>query len=97
MARSPCAKKLENLTIKSTYTTNNGGSNDGAISITCVDEDGNEVVLRTVVMLNSDGTLITEDAFPVGAKIAYAKGIVDAYDGKYQLKIFRPVDIVFAD
>ena len=90
-------KKLENLTIKSTYTTNNGGSNDGAISITCVDEDGNEVVLRTVVMLNSDGTLITEDAFPEGAKISYAKGIVDAYDGKYQLKIFRPVDIVFAE
>ena len=90
-------KKLENLTIKSTYTTDNGGNNDGAISITCVAEDGTEVVLRTVVMLDSNGDLITKDIFPVGAKIAYAKGVVDAYNGQYQLKIFTPDDIVFAN
>lgn len=90
-------KMLENLTITETYTTDNNGKNDGAISITCVAEDGTEIVLRTVVMLNSDGSLVTKDAFPVGAKIAYAKGIVDAYNGDYQLKIFSPDDIVFAD
>ena len=60
-------------------------------------EDGTEVVLRTVVMLDSNGDLITKDVFPVGAKIAYAQGVVDAYNGEYQLKIFSPDDIVFAD
>lgn len=90
--------KLENLTIKRTYTTTDPtSSNKGAISIYCTAADGTEVVLRTVVMLNADGSLVTSDVFPVGAKIAYAKGIVDAYNGTYQLKIFTPDDIVFAN
>ena len=90
-------KKLENLTITDTYTTSNGGNNDGAISITCRAEDGTVVTLRTTVMRNADGSLVTEEAFPVGTKISYAQGIVDAYDGDYQLKVFTPSDIVFAD
>ncbi len=89
-------KVLENLTITKTYTTNNGGSNDGAISITCLAEDGTTIVVRTAVMLNSDGSVITKDVFPIGSKIT-ARGIVDAYNGEYQLKIFSLDDITFVD
>ena len=91
------SKQLENLTIVSTYTTDNGGKNDGAISITCRAEDGTTVTLRTTVMRNADGSLVAEDAFPAGTKISSVKGIVDSYDGDYQLKVFTPNDIVFAD
>lgn len=88
-------KKLENLTIVSTYTTTDPtSSSKGAISITCSAADGTRVVLRTVVMRNSDGSLVTEDAFPVGSVID-AVGIVDCYNGAYQLKIFTPNDITF--
>ena len=91
------SKALENLTIIDTYTTSNiTSSNKGAISITCKAQDGTEVVLRTVVMLDENGQLVTEDAFPVGSVIN-AKGIVDCYNGAYQLKIFSPYDIEFVN
>ena len=91
------SKTLENLTIVRTFTTNAGtitsGSN-GAITLTCVDENGNEILLRTTVMYNDDGSLVTADSFPIGAKIASAKGIVDYYRDSYQLKIFNFSDII---
>lgn len=91
------SKTLENLTIVRTFTTNAGtitsGSN-GAITLTCVDENGNEILLRTAVMYNDDGSLVTADSFPIGAKIASAKGIVDYYRDSYQLKIFNFNDII---
>ncbi len=88
-------KTLKNLTIKEIYTTNKEDSQSkGAMSITCRAEDGTEIVLRTVVMYHSDGTLVTAAEFPVGSVIN-AKGIVDAYNGEYQLKVFTPDDIEF--
>ncbi len=87
---------MENLTIKSTYTTTNEeSSNKGAISITCEAEDGTTIVVRTAVLKDSDGKTITADAFPIGATFS-AKGIVDAYDGVYQLKVFYFSDVTFA-
>ena len=87
-------KTLENLTIVDTYTTDNGGKNDGAISITCRAQDGTTIVLRTVVLYKDGNALVTEDDFPAG-KVVNAKGIVDCYNGAYQLKIFRYNDIEF--
>ena len=87
---------LKGLTIKEVYTTTKEGSSKGAMSITCVDADGNEVVLRTVVLMNSDGSIVTADAFPVGS-VVNAKGIIDCYEGEYQLKIFSAKDIEFVD
>ena len=89
------SKALENLTIVETYTTTNETSaNKGAISITCRAEDGTEVVLRTIVLYKEDGSLVTEADFPIGS-VVNAKGIVDSYDGAYQLKIFHQDDITF--
>ena len=97
---------MTNLKITSMYTTSNeDSSNKGAISITCVpvtyDEQAGEwvetgersVVVRTAVLRDSSGNLITESRFPVGSVIN-AKGIVDYYNG-YQLKVFSVDDITF--
>ena len=86
---------LKNLVIKDIYTTTNeGSSNKGALSITCEAEDGTEIVLRTIVLKDQNGNLITEQSFPIGSKID-AKGVVDVYNGVYQLKIFSQDDIIF--
>ena len=99
--------KMSNLKIKSMYTTSNeDSSNKGAISITCVPvtydeqakewvENGPEVTVRTAVLKDEYGNLITEDRFPVGS-IINAQGIVDYYNG-YQLKVFSINDIVFVE
>ncbi len=88
---------LTNLTIKSIYTTTKEDSkNKGALSITCVDEEGTEIVVRTAVLKDSDGKTITAASFPIGSNIS-AKGIVDVYDGVYQLKVFSKNDITFND
>ncbi len=86
---------LKNLTIKRIYTTNNEDSkNHGALSITCEDAAGNEIILRTIVLKDENGKTITADKFPVGSVID-AKGVVDVFDGEYQLKIFSVNDIIF--
>lgn len=85
---------LKNLTIKSIYTTQNEDSaNYGALSITCEAEDGTEIVLRTIVLKDAEGKTITADAFPIGS-IVDAKGVVDVFNGVYQLKVFSASDIV---
>lgn len=86
---------LKDLVIKSVYTTTNEGSaNYGALSITCEARDGTEIVLRTIVLKDADGKTVTADAFPVGSVID-AKGVVDVYNGVYQLKIFSAADVTF--
>ena len=86
---------LKDLVITSIYTTRNeDSSNFGALSITCIAQDGTEIVLRTIVLKDADGKTITADAFPIGSVID-AKGVVDVYNGVYQLKIFSASDITF--
>ncbi len=84
---------LQNLTIKEIYTTKNeDSSNFGAMSITCVDENGTTIVVRTAVLKDTDGKTVTADAYPVGSVID-VRGIVDVYNGVYQLKVFSVSDI----
>lgn len=86
---------IKNLVIKEVYTTmTDGSANKGALSITCEAEDGTEIVLRTIVLRDENGNLITEQSFEVGSRID-AKGIVDVYNGVYQLKIFSLDDVTF--
>ena len=79
---------VNNLTIDSIYTTNNGGDNDGAMSMTCHAEDGTTITVRTEVLYDDDGNMLTEADFPIGSKIT-VKGIVDKYNGKYQVRVYR--------
>lgn len=89
------SRKLTNLTVVSVYTTNNGGNNDGAHSLTCRDSEGNEITVRTAVLYDADNNKLPASYFQ-GKVIAEVVGIVDAYDGEYQLKVFHQDNIVFA-
>lgn len=78
---------MKGLKVVDMYTTSNGGNNDGAISITCEDANGNEIVVRTAVLKNADGSPVTEAMFL--NKTIDVKGIVDFYNDEYQIKVFH--------
>ena len=77
---------LNNLTVTKTYTTHNGGDNDGAVSITCKATDGTTITVRTEVLFDSKGELINGPSL-VG-KTINVKGIIEKYDGNYQVKVY---------
>ncbi len=82
--------RMENLYVKSIYVTNNGGDNDGAMTLTC-EVDGKTVVIRTTVLRNADKELYTPEDFL--HKTIDVVGIVDYYDGDYQIKVFSAKNI----
>ena len=51
-----------------------------------VEVDGVTVSVRTTVLLDENKNLITADAFE--GKIIDVKGLVDYFDGSYQIKVF---------
>ena len=84
---------VKDLTVASVYTTTNETSDDkGAMSITCTAADGTTIVVRTEVLIDAEGNLVTQDIFPAGTKIS-VRGIVDSYDGQYQVRVFAINDI----
>ena len=88
---------LSNLTVQSVYRTTSDTASDGALTITCKDANGNTIDLRTdSKLVRDDGTIVVASDFPKGTVIS-ARGIVDLYRGKYQLKIFNIKDIIFED
>ncbi|MBR2349609.1 MAG: thermonuclease family protein [Clostridia bacterium] len=86
---------MENLKVKSVYTTDNGNDSDGAMTLTCEAEDGTKVDVRTIVITDENGDVVTEDAFE--GKTINVLGIVDLFGGKYQVKVFRYADITFVE
>ena len=78
--------EMKNLTVKEVYTTaNEDSSSFGAMTLLC-DADGVTVSVRTAVFRNADGSLVTGDAYL--GKTVNVKGIVDTFDGDYQIKVF---------
>lgn len=82
--------KMENLLVKSIYTTTNGGNNNGAMTLTC-EVNGVTVTVRTTVLRKADKTLYTEEDFL--GKTIDVTGIVDYYNGEYQIKVFSAKNI----
>ncbi len=82
--------RMENLYVKSIYVTNNGGDNDGAMTLTC-EVDGKTVVIRTTVLRNADKELYTPEDFL--HKSIDVVGIVDYFSGDYQIKVFSAKNI----
>ncbi len=82
---------MKGLDVTSIYTTQNGGDSDGAMTLTCV-ADGHEIVVRTTVLKNSEGKLLTAQDFE--GKTIDVKGTVDYFDGGYQIKVTSVQDIV---
>ena len=86
---------MDNLLVKSVYTTNNGGDNDGAMTLTCTTADGQTVTVRTDVLIGEDGQLMTKD--DVLNKTINVKGIVELFSGKYQIKVVTVNHITFVN
>lgn len=83
---------MEGLTVVDVYTTNDEESSSyGAMTLTCRADDGTEISVRTVVLYDAQGNLVTEDAFD--GKTINVKGIVDYFSGTYQIKVFNVNDI----
>ena len=82
--------QMQDLTVVDAYTTNNGGSSDGAMTLTC-EADGVTVTVRTAVLLDENNERITADAYL--GKTIDVKGIVDLYDGTCQIKVFAANNI----
>ena len=89
---------LRNLTVQSVYTTNNGGDSDGALTITCKDENGLTIKIRTasklIVVEDGKNVVITANDFPQGTVIS-VRGVIDSFNGEYQIKVFAFSDITF--
>ena len=77
--------ELKNLYVKSVYTTKSDNDNsNGAMTLTC-EVNGVTIDVRTVVLTDDNGNIITADAYR--GKTIDVKGIVDCYDGDYQIKV----------
>jgi len=83
--------EMKDLRVKSVYTTDNiESSSKGAMTLTC-EVDGTEISVRTVVLYDENNQVVTEDLF-AGATID-VRGLVDRFDGTYQIKVFSLNDI----
>ncbi len=83
--------EMKNLKVVDVYTTTNEeSSSKGAMTLTC-EVDGVTIDIRTIVLKDADGKVITEDAYM--GKTIDVKGIVDFFDGGYQIKVFSEKDI----
>ena len=82
---------FENLEVVSVYTTTNeDSSSKGAMTLYCRSGD-QYVSVRTVVLRDADGNVITADAY--NGKTIDVRGIVDYFSGDYQIKVFSASDI----
>lgn len=83
---------MEGLEVREIYTTKSEDSSSvGAMTLTC-SRDGADVLIRTVVLYDEGGNRITADAY-LGRTID-VYGIVDWYNGTYQVKVFSAKDIL---
>ena len=91
---------LKNLVVTSVYTTKTEGSaNYGAISITCK-VDGKTIVVRTVTLVDRTGEyevdsnkIVLESNFV--NKTIDVVGVLEKYEGNYQVKLLSMDDVVF--
>ena len=84
--------EFRDLSVESIYTTtNDSSSSKGAMTLTCKAPDGSFIDVRTVVLHDENGNLVTASAYQ--GKTIDVRGIIDYYDGNYQVKVFSTEDI----
>ena len=87
--------EMQNLRVVDVYTTTNeDSSSKGAMTLTC-EANGVTVAVRTAVLLDENNQLITQDAYE--GKVIHVKGIVDYFDGNYQIKVFSAKNITIVN
>lgn len=83
--------RMENLKVVDVYTTQNEeSSSNGAMTLTC-EADGHTISVRTGVLYDDNKNLITEEAYM--GKTIDVNGIIDYFDGDYQIKVFSDESI----
>ena len=89
---------VNNLTVQSVYTTVNDKDSNGSLTITCKDSNGVTIKIRTASKLfwdvNGVPTQVVASDFPKGTVIS-VKGVIDSFQGDYQIKIFSMNDVTF--
>ncbi len=83
--------QMEGLQVVDVHTTATGGSSDGAMTLTCM-ADGVTITVRTALLLDEAGKRVTEDAYL--GKTIDVKGVVEYYDGGYQIKVLTEKHII---
>ncbi len=84
--------EMKGLKVKDVYTTTNEeSSSKGAMTLTC-EVGGKTISVRTIVLYDENKQLVTEDYF--AGKTIDVKGLVDYFDGTYQIKLFSLGDVV---
>lgn len=82
---------MEGLRVVDSYTTTKEDSaSKGAFTLTC-QVDGKTISVRTTVLLDENGQLVTADTYE--GKTINVKGIVDYFNGSYQIKVFTKDNI----
>ncbi len=82
---------VKNLEVIDAYTTSDGNS-AGAITLTCR-VNGVTIKVRTEKLFDENGDMIKQDVFL--NKTIDVRGIIDSYNGTYQIKIFSINDVTF--
>ncbi len=83
--------ELKNLKVQSIRTTMDlSSSSYGAMTMNCT-ADGQEIMVRTSVLLDSDRNVITSDAYE--GRTIDVRGLVSIYDGSYEIRVLSPKDI----
>ena len=79
---------VSELFVNEVYTTTNeASSSKGAMTLTCSAPDGTTIRIRTEVLKDAEGNLITSEAYL--NKTITVKGIVELFQGDYQIKCHR--------
>ena len=87
--------EMHDLTVVHVYTTDNEDSaSNGAMTLTCR-HDGVTVTVRTAVLTDENGKLVTSEAF--AGKTIDVRGVVDFYDGGHQIKVLTFNNITIHD
>ncbi len=83
--------EMKGLKVVDAYTTTNEESaSKGAFTLTC-QTDAGTIDVRTTVLLDKNGQLVKADAYE--GKTIDVKGIVDYFNGDYQIKVFSADNI----
>ncbi len=83
--------EMKGLKVVDSYTTTNEeSSSKGAFTLKCT-VDGQSIDVRTTVLVDANGNLVKADAYE--GKTINVKGIVDYYNGGYQIKVFSADNI----
>lgn len=87
--------QLDGLYVSSVYTTvSEDSSSIGAMTFTCTVQ-GKTISVRTAVLVDENNKIITEDAYK--GKTINIKGVVDNYNGTYQVKVLMASDITIVE